>query len=119
MEQKGTVSDTPLTGIHQNFSKLFQHKGITYEKVARAILVDSFSPVPDQIRPESSRWFVNSLSFGEEKDPASSSSVTASNDSVKTPAVMKSAKNSKYPAFTTVNNSVFYVPCKKATMPWT
>ena len=65
MEQKGTVSDTPLTGIHQNFSKLFQHKGITYEKVARAILVDSFSPVPDQIRPESSRWFVNSLSFGD------------------------------------------------------
>ena len=66
MEWKDTVSDTPLTGIHQNFSKLFQHKGITYEKVARAILVDSFSPVPDQVCPESSRWFVNSLSFGDD-----------------------------------------------------
>ena len=55
----------PLDGDPPEFSKLFQHKGITYEKVAHAILVDSFSPVPDQVCPESSRWFVNSLSFGD------------------------------------------------------
>ena len=39
MEQKDTVSDTPLTGIHQKFSKFFNYKEVTCEKVARADLV--------------------------------------------------------------------------------
>ena len=40
MEQKDTVSDTPLTGIHQKFSKIFNYKEVTCEKVALADLVE-------------------------------------------------------------------------------
>ena len=39
MEYKDTVSDTPLTGIHQKFSKIFNYKEVTCEKVAHADLV--------------------------------------------------------------------------------
>ena len=56
MECKNTVSDTPLTGIHQNFSKFQSHKEVTCEKVARADLVERLVLIPTrfvQLRPES------------------------------------------------------------------
>ena len=40
MEQKDTVSDTPLTGVPPDFFQIFQHKEVTCEKVARANLVE-------------------------------------------------------------------------------